>query len=803
MAEPKKLLPQEGTSKAGESFPTAPDSPGVGCPKYSGGDKLGHEWEDEEEVDAARREFVERLLDEMEAEAMEGLDSDFSGSSLSLDSEVGSDVAGTSSPLPQRRSQRKRRIVEMSKSDGNTPEIVFRTPMQKSAPPTAAKKTPVTKVGGSNTGPIKKVTRGDDPDLAQAKAELAAATQKDMEMEAAAAVKAAAPKPAKRPTTRRPSDEDAKRSDVLVSDIQECALKVLDAVKKSGHLKGTIVKDIKDAVATIRAASESLEGRTSSTECAALRRENSRLSRDLADMREMMTAIREESAKYYVELRDLKKKTMGSTGQDANELAMLKAEREEWQREIAATRNSYQELLHRSTEDRVALTTLQTELAAAKAALAKPPDSAAMDVASDSQGAEPCVPPVITETVEARIVRQIGDIFNARFEKIEELVGRQNTVPPKRAAAAPRTPGAAKKGGTVAPVASTSGAVVSASQPPPATKEQWTTVVRRGKRAKMVKSQESAPATQAPTEGAKPAQRKAATEAQNEATKRRNRRKRQFRPPRSSAIVLTLQPGAAEAGSSYTSVLREAQQKIQLSALGITELGFRLAITGSRILEVPGPVEESGGKADALAAKLSEVLPAEVVSVTRPVKSAEFRVLDLDDATTVADVVAAVAREGDCAEASVKTGEIRRSPSGSGSVWVRGPIGAVKKLVDAGKLRVGWTMARVRSLDPRPMRCYRCLLTGHVGQRCTAKENRGGACFRCGQDGHKAASCTAPSPHCPYCAAAKKKADHRMGSTKGCRLPKVAGVEGMEAESGPSPPTTGLAAADAGASAVT
>ncbi|XP_059059521.1 uncharacterized protein LOC131852804 [Achroia grisella] len=50
-------------------------------------------------------------------------------------------------------------------------------------------------------------------------------------------------------------------------------------------------------------------------------------------------------------------------------------------------------------------------------------------------------------------------------------------------------------------------------------------------------------------------------------------------------------------------------------------------------------------------------------------------------------------------------------------------------------------MARVRSLDTRPLRCYRCLLTGHVGQRCTAKENRGGACFRCGQDGHKAATC--------------------------------------------------------------
>ncbi|XP_059047665.1 uncharacterized protein LOC131843086 [Achroia grisella] len=792
MADRNNKILQGGTTRksGGESSTVAPGKPGAVSPVYLEGATeargVGVKGRGEMKVVMMRDVELDRRSRSECDEAEYYMER--SDSSLSLYSEDGAAVG--SEPSTSRASLRKRRMIEVEVY----PDMTFDEEVE------------VVEVVATPKPRPKQRPPPKDLDLEQAKAELAAATRRELETEAATVVKkASAPKPPARPTTRRPSAEDAQRADVLVSDIQESALKVLDAVRKSGHLKGTVVKEIKDAVASIRAASESLEGRTSSTECAALRRENSRLARDMADMRELMTGIREESAKYYIELRDLKKKTMGSTGQDASELAILKAEREEWQREIVATRNSYQELLQRSTEDRMALTTLQTELATAKAALAKPPDSAAMDVASDSQGAEPCVPPVITETVEARIVRQIGDIFNARFEKIEELVGRQNTSPPKRATAAPRTPGAVKKGGTAAPIASTSGAVVSASQPPPATKEKWTTVVRRGKSAKTARSQESAPAIQAPTGGGKPTQKQATTEAQNEATKRVKARKRQFRPPRSSAIVLTLQPGAAEAGSSYTSVLREAQQKIQLDALGITELGFRLAITGSRILEVPGPVEESGGKADALAAKLSEVLPADVVAVTRPVKSAEFRVLDLDDATTVADVVAAVAREGDCAEASVKTGEIRRSPSGSGSVWVRGPIGAVKKLVDAGKLRVGWTMARVRSLDPRPMRCYRCLLTGHVGQRCTAKENRGGACFRCGQDGHKAASCTAPSPHCPYCAAAKRKADHKIGSTKGCRPPKQAvRVEEMDAEEQrPSPPTTGLAAADAGASAVT
>ncbi|XP_059054145.1 uncharacterized protein LOC131848312 [Achroia grisella] len=791
MADRINKILQGGTTRksGGESSTVAPGKPGAVSPVYLEG---ATEARGEGEMGKKREVKVvverDRELDRRSVSECDEMEyyMERSDSALSLYSE--DDAVGGSGPSTSRASLRKRRMVELDRdqdleTDGVEVVEVIKTPTVKT------RKTP-----------IKGYT-----EMTQALADLtAAAVQYDSQRETAAAVKkAGALKPAARPTTRRPSDEDAQRADVLVANIQEGAFKVLEAVKKSGHLKGTVVKEIKDAVASIRAASESLEGRTASTECAALRRENSRLSRDLADMREMMTAMREESAKYYVELRELKKKTMGSAAQGMEELAMLKAERVEWEREITATRNSYQELIKRSTDDRVALTTLQNELEVTKAALAKQPQSAAMDVTSGAQGVESSETPPITESAEARIVRQIGDIFNARFEKIEELMGRQNNPPPKRPTVTPRTPGAAKKGGSAASVASTSGAGLSASQPAPTNKEQWTTVVRRGKRAKG-KESAPAPATQAPTAGARPSQKEATQKAPNEAAKKNNARRRQFRPPRSSAIVLTLQPGAAEAGSSYSSVLREAQQNIRLDALGITELGFRLAVTGSRILEVPGPVEESGGKADALAAKLSEILPADVVAVTRPVKSAEFRVLDLDDATATADVVTAVAREGDCAEASVKTGEIRRSPSGSGSVWVRAPIGAVKRLVDAGKLKVGWTMARVRSLDPRPMRCYRCLLTGHVGQRCTAKENRGGACFRCGQDGHKAATCTAPSPHCPYCAAAKRKADHKIGSTKGCRPPKQAArVEAMEAESGPSPPTTGLAAADAGASAVT
>ncbi|XP_059056093.1 uncharacterized protein LOC131849971 [Achroia grisella] len=104
-----------------------------------------------------------------------------------------------------------------------------------------------------------------------------------------------------------------------------------------------------------------------------------------------------------------------------------------------------------------------------------------------------------------------------------------------------------------------------------------------------------------------------------------------------------------------------------------------------------------------------------------------------------------------------------------GTVWVRCPVAAAKALIEAGRVKVGWTMARVQSLDPRPMRCYRCLLTGHVGRRCTAGEDCSDKCYHCGQGSHKAARCAEPSPKCWYCAAANRNSDHRVGSTKQCR----------------------------------
>ncbi|XP_049886840.1 zinc finger CCHC domain-containing protein 3-like [Pectinophora gossypiella] len=232
-------------------------------------------------------------------------------------------------------------------------------------------------------------------------------------------------------------------------------------------------------------------------------------------------------------------------------------------------------------------------------------------------------------------------------------------------------------------------------------------------------------------------------------------------PPRTAAVVLTLQPGAEENGASYAGVLAQARARIKLDELGIGAVRFRRAVTGARILEVTGST--SNVKADSLAQKLREALDENVVRVNRPIRSAEMRISGLDDSVTTEDLVAAVARAGQCAADQVKPGEIRRDKTGLDSVWLRCPVDAAKKVSEGGRLLVGWVAAQVKLLETRPMRCYRCLETGHVRVTCDAEVDRSNLCYRCGQAGHISQKCTA-APHCNICEAAGKSANHRMGS---------------------------------------
>lgn len=252
---------------------------------------------------------------------------------------------------------------------------------------------------------------------------------------------------------------------------------------------------------------------------------------------------------------------------------------------------------------------------------------------------------------------------------------------------------------------------------------------------------------------------------------------RKLRPPRSAAVVLTLQPAAVERGVTYAQVLAEARAKVNLGSLEISRVNFKRSATGARMLEVAGGGTVACTKADALARRLMEELATDMVRVSRPVKTAELRVSGFDDSVTASEVAAAVACAGACEVATVTCGEVRPGRYGSCAAWVRCPVLAARAILVAGRLAVGWGSARVELLDARPLRCFKCLEPGHTRALCPSEEDRSDQCYRCGEPGHKAGACHA-MPRCTLCVAAGRPAEHRFGS-KACAAPTRRGVPGV------------------------
>ncbi|KZC06853.1 Cellular nucleic acid-binding protein [Dufourea novaeangliae] len=223
------------------------------------------------------------------------------------------------------------------------------------------------------------------------------------------------------------------------------------------------------------------------------------------------------------------------------------------------------------------------------------------------------------------------------------------------------------------------------------------------------------------------------------------------------AVALTVTPGSA---MTYAEVMRTAMSGVRLADVGVHDLRYRKGLTGSSILEIPGP--DSAARADALAQRLGEVFRGTDVRVSRPMRTAEIRITGLDESVTAEDAVAAIAAAGGCTAAEVRAGAVRRNRSGLGGVWVKCPLAAAKRLATAGRVSVGWSSAGVELLAARPLRCFRCLEAGHVRPKCPCDTDRGGRCYVCGGAGHVARDCQ-ESPRCPVCSDLGRPAGHRLG----------------------------------------
>ncbi|KAL0891779.1 hypothetical protein ABMA27_015046 [Loxostege sticticalis] len=495
----------------------------------------------------------------------------------------------------------------------------------------------------------------------------------------------------------------------LLKRVEEGIALVQNVKVKSKRLKGTMQAALQQATDMISAATNSLADRTISEEVRDLRKQN-------ADLKAEMGELKKELAELRAALRE-KDRTA-----PAAEMT-LPSGLEQWASQVLSVATARINARVEGLESRLnPEPRFRPESLSGKQIEGPPAQEPSESVPTRSQPEASKVPP---KTQKKAATLPVAEATTAKSKKKRQK----------------------KAKGKVNPVVEAAPSVPRPLPPAPTLmNEGWSTVAKRGKKTTGgAAKQVSLPKTQ---------------------TRTANAAKVKSRPPRSTAVVLTVQPGAGERGVTYEKAIAEAKRRIDISELGIEAVRFRRAVTGATIIEVPGAT--STDKADSLAARLKQIFAEGDVKISRPTKCSELRVSGLDDAVTAEEIAAAVAKLGDCPVEQVKVGTPRSDHTGLFASWVRCPVAAAKKVVE-GRLLVGWVAARVKLLPSREMRCFRCLEAGHVQAVCPVEVDRSRQCYRCGQLGHIAAGCT-NEPHCTLCAAADKPAGHRVGS-KACKAP--------------------------------
>ncbi|KAL7725922.1 hypothetical protein ACLKA6_000688 [Drosophila palustris] len=211
------------------------------------------------------------------------------------------------------------------------------------------------------------------------------------------------------------------------------------------------------------------------------------------------------------------------------------------------------------------------------------------------------------------------------------------------------------------------------------------------------------------------------------------RRKRgRTKPARPDAVVIK---GVGD--NSYAEILRAVKSEPNLKDLSKHVRGIRKTNAGELLFELTMPSDPNTRKMqDAVQSFLGE--KAEVRSLT---ETATMEIHDLDEVTTEEEVLESLLSQfGEIKINRTSILSLRRAYGGTQIATIKVPMDSAAKLDEAGKVRIGWVICRIRR-KLSPTRCFKCMDFGHVARKCKSEANCAGLCFKCGDRGHQAKVC--------------------------------------------------------------
>lgn len=187
--------------------------------------------------------------------------------------------------------------------------------------------------------------------------------------------------------------------------------------------------------------------------------------------------------------------------------------------------------------------------------------------------------------------------------------------------------------------------------------------------------------------------------------------------------------------------MKKAVAAVNLAALGVTINSSTRTRSGAVLLQLKG----TPAQADEVAAKLRGALGSEI-RVSRPTRKASILILDVQEwveAVEVQAAIRAVVSEGPAAafQEEIPLPVITRRENGTGGFSrIEVPLKIAVQLARVKKIRVDWSTCRIRVLEDKGPRCFKCLQRGHFAAECKGPDRTGG-CFRCHEMGHQSKDC--------------------------------------------------------------
>lgn len=235
--------------------------------------------------------------------------------------------------------------------------------------------------------------------------------------------------------------------------------------------------------------------------------------------------------------------------------------------------------------------------------------------------------------------------------------------------------------------------------------------------------------------------------------------------PRADALVVE----AADT-ATYADILRAIRTDDTLKGLKERFTGVKRNQKGQMMLEL---AKAEGAKRDELREAVDKAL-GNKATVTVRTQEVNIVCKDMDEVTTKEEVLEALQTQlGTDSLPLSAIRSLRSVRGGTQTAVISLSFEQAKKVLTTGKVRIGWTICRVREAV-KPKQCFRCFDYGHQARDCKG-EDRSKQCRRCGEGGHIAKNCEAKDPCCMICSTKEKKAAHVTGSS---RCPKFRSSKG-------------------------